>query len=372
MTQQNQSTPPEQSESLWEKLSSWFKSDQDDNKKPTTDNEITEAKKNDNLQLNQSLDSIERVLYQTDRVLPPCDQLIDKCFVEDAINIKANGQAIKGNQIIDKVIGTPLDELHSLAKRAHRDGIQLIPTKVGVGNYQFMAGSLEDIVIEDNHITSQGLLQGIFGSDGVFRNIIIRNNRIDTQAEHKITINGFLSGVLSNNRDSEGKLLPIYLGPLRLGGNLATGNVWIVSFAPEDTYQYAPLSEIIPDTDKAEDTNPYPHVRDERYTPQNRSGHLGDTNLYAFPLTKFKVLLDTASIEHLLALQTNLDSLFGDWLTRLATVLTEPQLTTLKEAYQAERSVPIGQIKHQALRHYFIQALAKQLGSLVDPQATKA
>lgn len=373
MSESKNSSTPEQSESLWSKVGDWFKSSEVE-PKVAIPNSTAEACKTDapDLQLNQPLDSIARVLYQTDRVAPPCDQLIDKPFSEDAINVKASGQVIKGNHIIDVVVGSPLDEQYALAKRAHRDAIQLIPTKASVGNYQFMAGTLEDIVIEENHIESKGWLQGIFGSDGVFRRLTIRNNKIDTLAEHKITINGLLSGSLSNNRDSAGQLLPIYLGPLRLGGNLATGNVWILSFAADDEYQYAPLSELIPESDKSTDeTKPYPHVRDERHQPQNRSGHIGDTNLYAFPLSKFKVLLDNATIEHLLVLQTNLDSLVNDWLGRLCTVLQEPQLNALKEAYQLERTVPIGKIKHPALRHYFIQALAKQLGSLENPTINK-
>ncbi|WP_020558699.1 hypothetical protein [Thiofilum flexile] len=365
---------PESSDSFWDKLSRLFSSQSEERAADTVppSTEIDCKADAPDLQLQAPLESIARVLYQTDRVPPPCEQLIDQPFSEDAINIKANGQCIKGNRIIDTVIGSALDQQQGLAKRAHRDGVQLIPTQAQVGNYQFMAGVLQDIVIEDNHIESKGLLQGIFASDGVFRNISIANNCINTQAEHKITLNGLLSGQISNNRDAAGKLLPIYLGPLRIGGNLATGNVWILSFAADEDHRYAPLSEMIPDSDKGSDpANPYPHVRDERYQPQNRSGAIGDTNLYAFPLERFKQHLSGVTIEYLLALQTNLDSLFHDWLGRLCQILSEAQLNALKEAYQAERNVPIGQIKHQALRHYFLQALAKQLGSLEDPMRSK-
>lgn len=367
--------PPkiEASLSFWDKLSRlWGAQPQEQQSEPIKTIEIDCQADAPALTLQQPLESIARVLYQTDRVAPPCDQVIDQPFSEDAINIKASGQCLKGNRIIDSVIGTALDQQHSLAQRAHRDGVQLIPTKAGVGNYQFMAGTLEDLIIDNNYIISKGLLQGIFASDGVLRNISIVNNCIDTQAEHKITLNGLLSGKLSNNRDSSGQLLSIYLGPLRIGGNLATGNVWVLSFAADDEYRYAPLSEIIPQSDQSADAaNPYPHVRDERHKPQNRSGHLGDTNLYAFPLGRFKQHLDNVTIEHLLMLQTNLESLFTDWLGRLCQILPEAQVNVLKEAYQAERHVPIAQIKHQALRHYFLQALAKQLGSLEDPMMGK-
>ena len=170
----------EPTSSMWDKLSRLFSAQPEDAAVDQAQDTREIACKADapDLQLNQPLDSIARVLYQTDRVTPPCDQVIDKPFSEDAINIKASGQSIKGNRIVDSVIGTALDQQYNLAQRAHRDGLQLIPTQASMGNYQFMAGTLEDIVIENNHIESKGLLQGIFGSDGVFRNISICNNRI--------------------------------------------------------------------------------------------------------------------------------------------------------------------------------------------------
>ncbi|WP_020560965.1 hypothetical protein [Thiofilum flexile] len=111
---------------------------------------------------------------------------------------------------------------------AHRDAIQIVPdTKKG---RQF-AGTISDsVTIRDNEITSAGALQGIFASDGAFRNLTISSNTVSTQGEHAITITGMLSGTISGNQTPTGK--PVTLLPLRIGGgNDLNGNIYILGFS---------------------------------------------------------------------------------------------------------------------------------------------
>ena len=127
---------------------------------------------------------------------------------------------------------------------AHRDVMQLIPAPNSSGSDQMAGAMMSDVEIEDNIILSQGQLNGIFGSDGAFKNLNIRNNHIETKGEHTISINGMLSGSLENNTDTFGRPLKakkIKLLPLRIGGG---ANIYIIGFKnkptvpEEEKYEY--------------------------------------------------------------------------------------------------------------------------------------
>ncbi|MBN2694719.1 hypothetical protein JXR93_08655 [bacterium] len=123
-------------------------------------------------------------------------------------------------------------KVFDFSKVAHRDAIQLIPYPLD-SQYrvsQFAGDIMQNILIDENSIFSKGELQGVFASDGAFRNLKIRNNKISIKGKHVITINGMLSGEISNNRDLKGVLLnksDIILNPIRVGGE---ANIYILGF----------------------------------------------------------------------------------------------------------------------------------------------
>jgi hypothetical protein len=119
----------------------------------------------------------------------------------------------------------------------HRDAIQLIPPMYN-GIDQFSGAILSDTTIQDNIISSTAQLQGIFSTDGAFKNLKIINNKINTASEHKIVILGMLSGEVTGNTDSDGKELEIKIQPLRLGGGTPLTNFFVLGFSKGCSYQY--------------------------------------------------------------------------------------------------------------------------------------
>jgi hypothetical protein len=85
--------------------------------------------------------------------------------------------------------------------------------------------------ITGNVIYSDGALQGIFATDGAFRNLHIVSNHLQIGGEHTITINGMLSGAIMGNTDINNQPLAdskIALYPLRLGGG---ANIYVLGFS---------------------------------------------------------------------------------------------------------------------------------------------
>lgn len=295
------------------------------------------------------------VLRRTDIHAPPQHEVLDQAFIADAIHVRRSHQKIIGNTIRDSILDTEYGKTHSLAQQAHRDAIQLIPMD------QFAAGELENITISNNTIESAGKLQGIFGSDGVFRNLTIRDNVITTASEHKITLNGLVGTAnhIENNRDAHGQLLKVQLNPIRLGGNLATGNVWILSVSEADERQYG-YHPIITGADGVE------HIHDARSSAQQRDRVHGDVNLTNFPLSEYKQQLRSMTIATLLEQDATLDAAVNAWLVRVAGVLpgspnVAARIEQIRAAYLAQREVAISALAaHSAdLQNFFIQALAK-------------
>lgn len=295
------------------------------------------------------------VLRRTDIHAPPQNEVLDQGFTADAIHVRRSDQKITGNTIRDSILDTEYGKAHDLAQQAHRDAIQLIPAD------QFAAGELENLTISNNTIESTGKLQGIFGSDGVFRNLTIRDNVIATASDHKITLNGLVGTAnhIENNRDASGQLLAVQLNPIRLGGNLATGNVWILSVSAADAQQYG-YHPIITGADGVQ------HIHDARSTQQQRDRVNGDVNLTDFPLGEYKQQLRSMTIAALLAQDSTLDAAVNAWLVRIVGVLPgspniAARIEQTRAAYLAQREIAISALAaHSAdLQNFFIQALAK-------------
>ena len=166
----------------------------------------------------------------------------------DAVRIWTNNVVVDGLIISDQRSYT----------EAHRDAIQLIPPALGrrEGDQYLrladqMAGTImENVTVQNCQISApHGPLQGIFASDGMQRQLCIRNNLIATQGAHSISLAGVLEGCeISGNILQEvagGELPKINLYPARIGGNIADdGVVCILGFANEPKQRpldYAPI-----------------------------------------------------------------------------------------------------------------------------------
>jgi hypothetical protein len=140
----------------------------------------------------------------------------------------------------------------------HRDAVQLIPKN------RYTGGVLDGVSIINIKVVSKGKLQGVFSSDGAYRNLNINHCDITTNSKHKITIAGVLSGVMYANTVDETTLLRTVLLPLRIGGGL---NYNIISFSPDSKYQYKTV---------------HGKVIDKRTTPRRRSKSVYGFNMELF------------------------------------------------------------------------------------------
>lgn len=160
-------------------------------------------------------------------------------FPEDAIRVLESGSIISNCSIYD-YLGRNERVYGNIA---HRDAIQLIPTLPNYPRYQYCGGMMMNVDINNNKIISNSALQGIFASDGLFRNITVRNNAIRTKSAHWITINGLLSGMFYNNTIADdGRPAPLKFLPLRIGGSADGRNLWILSFSSNSDMKYEVLS----------------------------------------------------------------------------------------------------------------------------------
>jgi len=183
-------------------------------------------------------------------------------FIRDFMGIRSKGSLVIKNwliedSVLDSDFANDFDDLvvdinahlstvavNKFKDIAHRDVMQLIPAPNKTGSDQMAGAIMSDVVIEENIMHSKGQLNCIFGSDGAFKNLSIRNNHIQTKGAHTISINGMLSGKITGNTDIQGAPLPankIKLLPLRIGGG---ANIYIIGFknkpdTPEDEkYEY--------------------------------------------------------------------------------------------------------------------------------------
>ncbi len=303
--------------------------------------------------------SYAAVLRRTDTQPVPVGETFDQPFTMDAIHIRDSNQQIRDNVIRDTILDLPYGQDKRLADAVHRDAIQLIPAS------QFAGGVLENLEISGNSIHSTGALQGIFGSDGIFRNLLILTNRIDTVSAHKITLNGLVGqkNRIEGNRDSSGKLLAVQLNPIRLGGNLGTGNVWIVSVVTSDQQQYG-YGVIDTGSDGQS------HIQDNRSVVQKRDAVNGDANLTDFPMSEYQQQLLRMDIAGLLRQYPAMGDAVDTWLEQVARLVPgtagQTRVDNVKSAYQQHRDVPILSLQaHNAdLQNFCIQALAKSLAGV--------
>ncbi|QQZ28929.1 hypothetical protein HMY34_09270 [Thiothrix subterranea] len=142
-------------------------------------------------------------------------------------------------------------------RMAHRDAFQLIPDRTADGIDRFGGAVMSNVSVSGNLLYSDGALQGIFASDGAFRNLHIRNNHLQIGGQHTISINGMLSGSIMGNTDIQNQPLAadkIALYPLRLGGG---ANIYVIGFknksslSPTDGryYQYDAILGVPPACD---------------------------------------------------------------------------------------------------------------------------
>lgn len=164
-------------------------------------------------------------------------------FKEDALRVRSSGVAIKRCAFVDTATFTSklanlaqiifADRL-KLAKRAHRDAIQLIPPDEcnGLFNQHYALTTLQHILIEHCWFVSPwSHAQGIFSSDGLIDWLIINNCNIRTKSQHKFTVNGLINGSFTNNSFMP-DLYPARIG----GGEKGCPRIWVHSFL-EDDYQ---------------------------------------------------------------------------------------------------------------------------------------
>lgn len=206
------------------------------------------------------LASAKETLYDVTHAskLPAKGSVINQPFLRDCFKIKISGARLENYTINDTIFDTdfprafnekvdrinplvgPAPKLKHYEYLAHRDAIQLIPSDRSITKYhsQFAGAQIRDIVIKNVKIHSKGPLQGLFASDGSFKNIHLENISIETNSAHQIAILGLLSGTLDLSGKG-GKAMHVKLLPLRLGGG---NNIYINSFSRSSSYQYGKVS----------------------------------------------------------------------------------------------------------------------------------
>lgn len=147
--------------------------------------------------------------------------------LKNKIILKGDGDAVRllgHGSVADNV--AVIDQENN--NEAHQDAFQIIPEIAGKPNRQFAAAKIRSPRIINCVVQSTGKLQGIFCSDGIIENARFTDNVISTKSQHKITLCGVFSGDFSRNYDGDGKLLPVVLNNLRIGGGEA--RIWVKSF----------------------------------------------------------------------------------------------------------------------------------------------
>ena len=180
--------------------------------------------------------------------------IVENLLINDLLASENGGFVARFDQYISQVNATRANQYQfpMFSGVAHRDAIQLIP----VNRYERYAGKvLQNVTIRNNIIYSDADVQGIFASDGAFKQLTIANNYITTNGKHTISISGMLSGTISGNKNVEGNVLQnnkITLYPMRIGGG---ANIMIVGFTNRvanshpNYYEYEPIAGIVPESD---------------------------------------------------------------------------------------------------------------------------
>ncbi len=153
---------------------------------------------------------------------------------------------------------------------AHWDAIQLIPQKeiAQTPNGRAVLDQMAGAMISNLNITNNKIigyktpLQGIFMSDGLVKDIKIKNNTLLTQGGHSITLTGVTgsnSNISNNNflKFSDTPTPVIQLDPLRIGGNMMKEGLVYVTGFDGTSLNYGSVEHsnnklyIMPDSEKA-------------------------------------------------------------------------------------------------------------------------
>ena len=194
---------------------------------------------------------------------------------KDGMHISQDNTTVMHNMFID-----PYRE--SYFGTAHRDAIQLIlrpdfDSHHDMYRIQFCLANMDNTTIKYNHIISYNMLQGIFSSDGIFSNMRVHNNFIQTRGRHYITLSGVRSGLFTGNLTQNGEPAPILLSPARVGGNADNeGNDWILHIK-QPSERYRPLNELVHGGDTS-------GIKDDRFEPGTNANdrYWSDLDLYGF------------------------------------------------------------------------------------------
>lgn len=122
----------------------------------------------------------------------------------------------------------------------HVDAFQLIPDRSWL-RYGLAYG--KNILIANNSISCPNSMRnGIAAFDGLFSNLTIVGNSIDTLSEHEITLNGVISATFADNVNRLGEPCKIIVNPWRIGGgqyaDVDVPFLWVVHTT---TPMYEPL-----------------------------------------------------------------------------------------------------------------------------------
>ena len=175
-------------------------------------------------------------------------------FRQDAIRAIGHNTAIRNCVVTDLASYVPkhvrdkpnpinnlwFAEQLTLADEAHRDGVQIIPPNMiaSCHNQQYAASVIENVLIENCSFEAHwSKLQPIFMGDGLGKNIIIHNNRMNSGSEHQISLYGLIDGSIKGNT-ANGEPAKVRLRACRIGGGMkGYPRVWIRSFLDE-RYDY--------------------------------------------------------------------------------------------------------------------------------------
>lgn len=164
------------------------------------------------------------------------------------------------NRYIKNQLNNPNSvHLKTFDQVAHRDAIQIIPKPTAQFKWRdhFLGIAIKrPINISNNRIQSSLSLQGIFASDGAFKQLSVCDNQVDIKGGHTISIAGVLAGKFEGNCDLDQQPLAndkIKLLPIRLGGG---SNIFITGFHPDSEYDYQ-KAHIPPECDFRDHPSPF-------------------------------------------------------------------------------------------------------------------
>lgn len=159
-------------------------------------------------------------------------------------------------------------------KLPHVDAFQLIPDRSWL-RYGLAYG--RNILIANTSILCPNSVRnGIAAFDGLFSNLTLVGNTIDTLSQHEVTLNGVISATFVDNVNRLGEPSKIIVNPWRIGGgqypDVTVPFVWVIHTTIP---MYEPLV-----------TDTTTNLKDLRTEPQVDS--IGSVSVTDFNIPKFK------------------------------------------------------------------------------------